>query len=103
MSNIKEIKPRFSLGQVVATRGAIDAFNEAGEEPLKYLCQYASGDWGKTSTEDKKLNDQAIAFEGNLDKQVRVLSVYELSSGVRIWIITEWDRSLTTILLPSEY
>jgi hypothetical protein len=88
---------RFPLGRMVATPGALKALAEAGEEPLTYLCRHASEDWGELCEEDKKEN------EFSLGKCLRILSAYKLSTGVKIWIITEADRSATTILLPEEY
>ena len=62
-----------------------------------------TADWGEVCPEDAELNNQAIAFEGDLDKQQRVLSAYRTNKGERLWCITEYDRSATTILLPEEY
>lgn len=98
-----EAKAKFSLGQIVGTRGAIDALREAGQEALSFIGRHVLGDWGIVSDGDKKLNDEAVAHEGDPDKQQRVLSAYKLNDGTKIWIITEWDRSVTTILLPEEY
>ena len=88
---------KFNLGRTLATPGALDAFHSAGEAPADYLDRHLQGDWGEVCDEDKALNDQALA-EGT-----RLLSAYTLKSGARIWIITEANRSATTILLPSEY
>ncbi len=85
------------LGQIVATPGAIQALDEAGEAPLEYLARHAAGDWGEVGAEDWKENDLSVK-EG-----FRVLSAYTLSTGTKIWIITEADRSATTLLLPDEY
>jgi hypothetical protein len=93
--SMQTIKPLFSLGQVVATRGFLDA-DVAIEAPL-LLGRHALGDWGMVSNDDKKVNDQAV-IDGD-----RVLSAYQLQNGTKIWIITEWDRSVTTLLLPEEY
>lgn len=87
-----------SLGQVVATPGAIAAMDESDSTPLSYLVRHSSGDWGEVSEEDRELNNQAL-IDGD-----RILSAYTLRDGeTKIWVITEWDRSVTTILLPSEY
>jgi len=88
---------RFALGQLVATPGALEALEAAGENPADYLSRHQAGDWGTLTPEDWQLNDQAVK-EGS-----RIFSTYILPTGVKIWIITEWDRSATTILLPSEY
>ena len=85
----------FSLGQLLATPGALEAINGASFWP--YLKRHANGDWGDINAEDKAENELSIK-EG-----FRLLSAYMLPEGGRIWIITEADRSATTILLPEEY
>ena len=95
-------KPRFTLGKLVATPGAISAMAESRSSPETLLKRHQSGDWGNICLEDKTLNDAAISCEGDIDNQQRVLSVYEIGKTT-LWVITEWDRSVTTILLPSEY
>ena len=87
----------FSLGQVVATPGALAALEEAGEEPVTYLARHLAGDWGEVCEEDAKENEFSV------ENGFRILSAYTISTGVKIWIITEADRSATTILLPEEY
>jgi hypothetical protein len=96
-------EPKFNLGQIVITQGALAALKDSNESALPFLQRHASGDWGDICEEDKKLNDEAIAHEGDLDRQQRVLSAYVTAKNEKIWIITEWDRSVTTILLPDEY
>ena len=92
------LKSKFPLGRLLATPGALQAFTEAGENPLGYLVRHASGDWGDVPAEDAKEN------EFSLSRRLRLLSAYTLGTGTKIiWIITEADRSATTILLPSEY
>jgi hypothetical protein len=73
-----------------------------GEDIKALLRRHIAGDWGDVCPEDKARNDEAIAHEGDPDNQQRVLSAYELH-GRKVWVITEWDRSETTVLLPSEY
>ena len=90
-------KPLFSLGQVVATPGALAAFEEVGEGPAKYLARHIVGDWGEVCKEDAKENDFSV------EHGFRLMSVYILSTGVKIWVLTEADRSATTALLPEEY
>jgi hypothetical protein len=70
---------------------------------VAYLARHSVGDWGTLDVDDRALNDEAVAHEGDLDRQQRVLSAYETRRGDRIWIITEWDRSITTVLLPEDY
>lgn len=91
------VRSRFALGQVVATPGALDAMQEAGVAPVTLLRRHSSGDWGDLCQEDKDENELSIR-EG-----FRILSAYELSTKVKVWLITEADRSVTTFLLPSEY
>lgn len=85
------------LGRVVATGGAIAALFASGDMPGRFLDRHASGDWGDVPEADRRLNDTG-AMSG-----VQVLSSYETSAGDRLWIITEADRSVTTLLLPEEY
>jgi hypothetical protein len=87
----------FGLGVVVATPGALAALEEAFESSLGYLMRHASGDWGEVLPEDWEENEFSIKNE------LRILSAYTLRNGTKIWIITEADRSVTTILLPTEY
>lgn len=89
--------PRLSLGQVVATPGALRALEEANQLPSEFLARHQSGDWGEVDDEDQKENELSV------DKGFRILSAYRTKMSVRIWVITEADRSATTILLPEEY
>jgi hypothetical protein len=87
-----------ALGKTFGTMGALGAFAGALDEDLNsYLVRHANGDWGEVDEHDRKANEYAVKHG------LRVLSVYRLCTGARIWIITEADRSSTTILLPSEY
>jgi hypothetical protein len=88
---------KFSMGLVFATPGALAAFEEADESSLVFLMRHASGDWGDVCSEDRQANEFA------LENKLRLFSVYHLEDGTKIWIITEAERSVTTILLPSEY
>lgn len=88
---------KFQLGQIVATPGALAALAEAEANPLEYLQRHAAGDWGEVDAEDRKANNWS------LKNGERILSAYTLPTGQRIWIITEADRSSSTILLPEEY
>lgn len=90
-------KPKFALGQVVATPNALDALGESGESPVKFLNRHVYGDWGDLEDEDKQANEDAISYGG------RLLSKYHTKLGVAIWIITEADRSSTCVLLPENY
>lgn len=96
-------KPKFKLGKIVATQGAIDALSEANQLPIHFLKRHMFGDWGDICKRDAQQNNEAIANEGDIDKQMRVMSVYKTSKSQTIWIITEWTREVTTLLLPREY
>lgn len=87
---------RLSLGHVVATPGALDVARAHRLDVVGLLHRHRAGDWGAVSDHDARAND--IAIEG----ETRILSAYETAGG-RLWIITEADRSATTVLLPSEY
>lgn len=91
------LKPRFKLGQVVGTPGALQALEETGQNPLEILLRHATGDWGELCDEDKAENELSV------EHGFRILSAYTFDSGTKVWVITEWDRSVTTILLPEEY
>ena len=86
----------FPLGRLVATPGALTALAAAGENPVGLLARHQSGDWGDVGPEDWRANDR------DLRQGRRLLSAYGVG-GSRLWIITEADRSATTILLPEEY
>jgi hypothetical protein len=87
----------FSLGQLVATPGALASLAKAGQTPLDFLSRHVCGDWGDIDKEDQKEN------ELGLKQGFRLLSSYHTSAGAKIWVITEADRSVTTVLLPDEY
>lgn len=88
---------RFNLGRVCGTPGALKAISEAGQDPFEFLSRHQLGDWGELCEEDRREN------EYSLKHGLRLLSAYRTANGVKIWVITEADRSLTTILLPEEY
>lgn len=86
---------KFELGQVLITPGAHDDLDL--KDVASCLVRHAGGDFGDVCEEDKAYNEEAVETGG------RILSAYHDSNGIKFWIITEWDRSATTILLPSEY
>jgi hypothetical protein len=94
---VPHITNRFSLGEIVATRGALSVLEKSGQSPLLFLVRHARGDWGEVGKEDWDANNEAVQNGG------RLLSAYRTSLNERLWIITEWDRSVTTLLLPDEY
>lgn len=87
----------FPLGRTVATPGALEALEEAGQPPLVFLHRHQHGDWGEVPEEDAAEN------ELSLRNGFRIISAYKTRLDVRLWVITEADRSYTTILLPEEY
>lgn len=87
----------FPLGRIVATPGALSALSETNQTPLEFIARHAAGDWGELDQEDRQENERSL-IDG-----CRLLSAYRLSDQTRIWVITEADRSSTTILLPEEY
>ena len=89
--------PKFRLGRLVATPGALEALQEAGQSPAEFLDRHISGDWGEVDAEDRRANDEALV------NGERLLSAYRTAKNVRLWVITEADRSSTCFLLPSEY
>jgi hypothetical protein len=89
--------PLFRLGTPTATPGALEALAQSSQSPADFLARHVSGDWGELCSEDRRLNNQAVR------SGTRILSAYRTAKGVKIWIITEADRSSTCILLPGEY
>jgi hypothetical protein len=87
--------PPLPLGQSVATPNALAHLTQADISAA--LARHAVGDWGDLCAEDKQVNDQAVV-EGS-----RILSAYQAANGTKFWIITEADRSVTTVLLPEDY
>ncbi len=87
----------FRAGTLTATPGALSALVQSGQSPAEFLARHLSGDWGDVGPEDWRLNNEA------LQDGTRLLSVYHTAKGVTLWMITEADRSQTTILLPDEY
>ncbi len=89
--------PLFPLGRLVATPGALALIRHAGEDLLPALLErHRSGDWGEVPAEDARENEFSVRHG------FRIISSYRVA-GERLWLITEADRSATTILLPSEY
>jgi hypothetical protein len=88
---------RFPFGRVVATPGALRALEKAEQLPAEFLDRHVNGDWGEVPDADKQENELSV------EQGFRILSAYTTNAGEQIWIITEADRSYTTILLPSEY
>lgn len=88
---------KFQPGQIVARPGALTALEASDEAPFEYLSRHIRGDWGELEENDRAENEVGLVHG------FRLLSAYTLRNGTKIWIITEADRSATTILLPEEY
>lgn len=87
----------FPLGQIVATPGALDLLDRSATNAEELLRRHQNGDWGDVPPDDAEENRRS------LENGWRLLSSYSLIGSERLWIITEADRSATTLLLPSEY
>ena len=90
-------QPRFALGRLVATPGVLAVLVEAGHNPTEFIARHQNCDWGECDAEDQQANADALVHGA------RLLSVYRTAKNVKIWVITEADRSSTCILLPDEY
>lgn len=95
--NRVEGKPLFDLGAVCATPGATALLSSLDLQPHEFIHRHQHGDWGDVCQDDRDANQAALLYG------TRLLSVYELGAGQRIWIISEADRASTTLLLPEEY
>ncbi len=87
----------FPPGRLVATPGALALLERTNKSPLEFLSRHLRGDWGDVDQEDKTEN------ELSLKHGFRLLSSYQVTETEKLWVITEADRSLTTLLLPEEY
>ena len=88
---------KFDLGQVVITRACKATMESINADPLHYLALHVNGDWGELGTIDKEANELAIK------RGLRIVSRYKLPNRERIYIITEHDRSYTTMMMRDEY
>jgi hypothetical protein len=87
----------FPLGEIVATPGALNSLEKNGVVPMQLISRHMRGDWSDVPSDDAATNTDALRIGA------RLLSSYALPDGARVWIITEADRSATTLLLPEEY
>jgi hypothetical protein len=85
----------FKMGQNVCTATAMAKV--PADEILKAMTRHSQGDWGELSEDDKQANQDALKMGD------RILSSYLTANGTKFWVITEWDRSVTTVLLPEDY
>lgn len=97
VSRSRQMAPRFPLGRLVATPHALSVLTDQGIPPLTLLERHARGDWGDLEAEDIQANQDALAHGW------RLFSSYAIGQDIKVWIITEADRSVTTILMPDDY
>lgn len=90
-------QPLFSTGQIVATPGTLSALEQANQTPAEFLRRHVAGDWGELDSHDIAENEYSLTHG------FRLLSSYRTTAGKTLWVITEADRSVTTLLLPEEY
>ena len=90
----------FTPGRIVATPGATIALERNEKGSFGLLVRHISGDWGSLDPEDAEIQRLSLKPE---HQDERIMSVYELDDGTKLWVITEWNRSATTFLLPEEY
>ena len=96
-SNTKPSAVRFTLGRLFMTPGAIAALEDAGQSPQEFISRHARLEQGELSDEDQRENEFSV------NKHLRIFSAFITVKGEKLWLITEADRSVTTILLPEEY
>ena len=87
----------FPLGKTLITRGAMEALQDAEQSASEFLSEHQQGNWGEVDEFDWKENDSSV------NSRCRIFSAYRTGKGVKLWVITEADRSATTVLLPEEY
>ena len=96
-------EPKFEMGRLVITAALQHDLEESDtekdwhDEINLFVSRHLFGDWGDVDTHDGSVNDRAVV---NGD---RVVSAYTTTNGIKIWVITEWDRSVTTLLRPEDY
>jgi hypothetical protein len=89
--------PLFPAGRLVATPGALALLEQTNRSPLEYVSRHLRGDWGDLCSEDKTENELSLKYG------FRLMSSYQVTESEKLWVITEADRSVTTLLLPAEY
>ncbi len=97
LPSIHLARPRLKPGKIFVTPAALTALQSVGISLFEPLLRHIRGDWGDISESDRQQNELALTAG------LCILSSYALPNGERVWLITEWDRSATTILLPDDY
>jgi len=95
--NLRPAKTLFALGKIVATPGAVEMLKAHELSPFDFISRHWQGDWGDLDDEDIKANQAALRY------CTRIFSSYRIDADTKLWVITEADRSSTTLLLPDEY
>jgi hypothetical protein len=95
--NIGRMEPLFPLGNVCATPGALEAIEKGKQAPMHFLSRHVTGDWLEMTADDIQANTDALREGG------RIFSAYTINGGARLYVITEEDRSTTTLLMADEY
>jgi len=95
LAAVSTMRAKFDFGEVTATRGVMENFRQ----PFVILClaRHRMGDWGDLDDEDKRMNDLSLTCKG------RLLSAYHAPNGEKLYVITEAQHSVTTVLMPDEY
>lgn len=94
----KPQRDRFPMGRLVMTRAVDHLIKQARLDPAPYIARHHKGDWGDLSDHDWAANDRALR-----SGEDRLFSSYEVAPDLTLYIITEWNRSVTTLMLPSDY
>jgi len=95
--NLLQTIPLFPAGKLVATPGALALLEQVNKSPLEFLSRHLRGDWGELCQDDKAENELSLKCG------FRLMSSYQITETEKLWVITEGDRSVTTLLLPAEY
>ncbi len=98
MALLRLTQLRFPIGRLMFSAGIHQLVQQGLLDPLSYLNRHVQGDWGDLSDSDRRRNDAALK-----SGESRLFSSYSVTPQLTLWIITEWDRSVTTLLLPTEY
>ncbi|WP_028211986.1 hypothetical protein [Paraburkholderia mimosarum] len=96
LPSIRFFRPRFLPGRISVTQAALQVLRAANVSPVELMLRHVSGDWGDLSDSDRRQNDLSV------EAGLRLLSSYALPTGQNVCIITEWDRSSTSILMPDD-
>ncbi|MDR5853247.1 hypothetical protein P9239_17885 [Caballeronia sp. LZ062] len=94
--SLRLFHPLFRPGRIFVSPAALQVLRTAGVSPVELVLRHVSGDWGNLSDSDRRQNELSV------EAGLRLLSSYDLPTGQSVWVITGWDRSATTILVPDD-